>query len=72
MLHDLTCLWAPPAFARWDGGELLFFFLFGSVNLAVVWFGMEGLRRVLVVKVRCPSLNQYDRSIDRSVDRLTK
>lgn len=52
MLHDLTCLWAPPAFARWDGGELLFFFLFMGANLAVVWFGMEGLRRVLVVKVR--------------------
>jgi len=51
MLYDLTRLWAPASLERWGGGELLFFFIFGAINIAVVCWGMEGLRRVLVVKV---------------------
>lgn len=55
MLHDLTRLWAPPAYARWEGGETFMFFIFGAVNVAVVIWGMEGIRRVLVVQVREPT-----------------
>jgi cytosine/uracil/thiamine/allantoin permease len=68
ILHDLTCLWAPATFARWDGGPMLFFFIFGAVNVAVVWWGMEGIRRVLVVKgCVCVCVRERERGRDECV-----
>ena len=50
-LFEITLIWAP-GIGQLAYGHMLMFFIFWVANLAVLWWGVEGLRRLLLIKVR--------------------